>query len=272
MATPSSTCAAALPLRGHLEPRYHALSRPSALEGEATHRIASLAGVLGAHLYVVHVTCRESVEAIRRAQVEGWSVHGETCPQYLLLEDSVYDRPDFEGAAYVIAPPIRPAGHQEVLWEALVDRTLEVVATDHCPFTMEQKALGRGDFRAIPGGAAGIEHRLSLLYTHGVEGGKFDLHRFVDLVSTGPARRFGLYPRKGAIEVGSDADLALWDPTARGTISANTDHHNCDRSLYEGFEIRGAAAVVLAGGQVRYRDGQLSAETGSGRFLERRLG
>jgi dihydropyrimidinase len=256
---------------GHHEPRFHALSRPSALEGEATNRIASLAGVLGARLYVVHVTCRESVEAIRRAQAEGWAVHGETCPQYLLLEDSVYDRPDFEGATYVIAPPIRPAGHQEFLWEALVDGTLEVVATDHCPFTMEQKELGRDDFRAIPGGAAGIEHRLSLLYTHGVEGGLFDLHRFVDLVSTGPARRFGLYPRKGVIEAGSDADLVLWDPAARSTVSAATDHHHCDRSLFEGFETRGAAAVVVAGGKVCSRNGQLLAESGVGRFLERRL-
>ena len=146
---------------GDTQPVYHARSRPAPLEGEATHRIATLAGILGARLYVVHVTCRESVEAIERAQAEGWRVTGETCPQYLLLDDAVYERDDFEGAAYVIAPPIRPAEHQDVLWRALVDGTLEIVATDHCPFTMEQKELGRHDFRRIPGGAAGIEHRLA---------------------------------------------------------------------------------------------------------------
>ena len=257
---------------GHTEPVYHARSRPAALEGEATHRAATLAGVLGARLYVVHVTCREAVEALERARTAGFDVHGETCPQYLLLDETVYDAPGFEAAAYVIAPPIRPLGHQERLWRALAEGTLEVVASDHCPFHLAgQKDLGRDDFRLIPGGAAGIEHRLALIHTHGVVAGRFDLHRFVDLVSTAPARRFGLHPRKGTIAVGSDADLVLWDEAATAVISATTHRHRCDRSIYEGFTVRGAPAVVIAGGEIRFRDGDLRAERGSGRFLHRRL-
>ncbi len=254
---------------GHTEPRFHAESRPSWLEGEATHRAATLAGTTGAALYVVHVTCRESLVAIEQARVAGWEVRGETCPQYLLLDDRVYETDDFEGAAYVIAPPIRPVGHQDALWQAIVAGTLEVVATDHCPFTMAQKELGRDDFRKIPGGAAGVEHRLALLHSQGVVTGRIDRRRFVDLVSTRPAQIFGLYPRKGAVQVGSDADLVLWDPAATATISAATHHHRTDRSLYEGFEVTGAATTVLAGGRVAFADGELRAEPGAGTFLER---
>ena len=260
-----------LAAEGKLEPKYHAISRPPALEGEATNRIAVLAATVGATLYVVHVTCRQSLAALAAARRNGWAVSGETCPQYLLLDDSVYDRPDFEGAAYVIAPPLRPRDHQAALWEALANGDLEIVATDHCPFTMAQKRLGERDFRAIPGGAAGVEHRLALLYTHGVGEGRIDLHRFVDLVSTRPAKRFGLYPRKGEIAPGSDADLVLWDPEATATISAATHHQRCDRTPFEGFSVRGLPAKVIAGGEVRFTDGELRVERGAGRFLERRL-
>jgi len=256
---------------GKTEPRYHPLSRPPELEGEATQRVARLAGAAGARLYVVHVTCREAVEALAAAQAQGWDVHGETCPQYLLLEDSVYDQPDFEGASFVIAPPIRPAGHQDVLWKALDAGVLEVVATDHCPFTMDQKRLGRDDFRLIPGGAGGIQHRLALLYTFGVGAGRVELEQFVDLISTGPAKRFGLYPRKGSLNVGSDADLVVWDPSATATISAQTDRHRCDRSIYEGLEVRGLPSTVIANGRIRFAAGELRAERGCGRFLRRRL-
>ncbi len=257
---------------GKSEPRYHALSRPSELEGEATARAVALAHWTGAALYVFHVTCREALGAIAAARAAGRRVFGETCPHYLLLDDSVYDRPDFEGAAYVCAPPIRPRGHQQDLWGALRENVLQVVSTDHCPFHQEgQKELGRDDFRRIPGGVAGIEHRLALLHAHGVGGGHFDLRRFVDLVSTRPARLFGLYPRKGAIRPGSDADLVVWDPEATGTISAASHHHRCDRSIYEGFEVRGLPSIVIANGHVRYRDGDLRVERGSGRFLSRRL-
>jgi dihydropyrimidinase len=256
---------------GHLGPDAHPLSRPSQLEGEATHRASVLAGTLGADLYVVHVTCREATAAVAEAQRLGWPVHGETCPQYLVLDDSEYLRPDFEAAAFVIAPPLRPRQHQEALWRALADGVLESVGSDHCPFTMEQKALGRHDFRRIPGGAAGIEHRLTVLYTAGVGSGRIDLRRFVDLVSTRPAKLFGLYPRKGEIAVGSDADVVVWDPGASGTISAATHHQRCDRSIYEGFALHGLPSHVVAGGVVRYRDGDLRVERGTGRFLARAL-
>ncbi len=256
---------------GRTEPKYHARSRPSQLEGEATGRASCLAGAVGARLYVVHVTCRESIAAIAEAQRRGWSVYGETCPQYLLLDDSVYNKSDFEGATYVIAPPIRPRGHQEALWAALEEGTLQTLGTDHCPFNMAgQKELGRDDFRMIPGGAPGIEHRLALLYTHGVVAGRIDLNRFVDLVSTRPAQLFGLYPRKGSITVGADADLVVWDPAATSTISARTHYHRCDRSIYEGFEVRGSATSVIAAGRLCFRDGDLRVERGAGRFLERR--
>jgi len=258
---------------GKTAPRFHALSRPSSLEGEATRRVSTLAGVAGARLYVVHVTCQEAAEAVRAAQEQGWNVHGETCPQYLLLEDSVYDKPDFEGAAYVIAPPIRPAGHQEILWQALVDGTLASVGTDHCPFNLVgQKDLGRDDFRLIPGGAAGIEHRLALLHTHGVLTGRFDIHRFVDLVSTHPAKLFDLYPRKGSLEIGADADLVLWDPTATQTISAKTHRHRCDRSIYEGFETVGTTRSAILSGERVWDSRGPRPNPRAGRFLSRNRG
>lgn len=256
--------------QGKIEPIYHARSRPPEMEGKANVRIAEMAAQAGANVYVVHVTCSQAVEAIAAAQGRGQKLWAETCPQYLLLDESVYELPDFAGATYVIAPPIRTKGHQEVLWKALENGTLQAVGTDHCPFNFKgQKELGRNDFRLIPGGGAGIENRLALLYTEGVGQGRFDIHRFVELVSTGPAKIFGLYPRKGAIQVGADADLVLWDPTATATISAATHHHRCDRSIYEGFEVTGTAATVIAGGEIRYHDDSLRVERGAGRFLKR---
>lgn len=255
---------------GKIEPVYHARSRPPEAEGEANVRIAEMAGQAGANLYVVHVTCRQAVEAIAAAQKTGTKIWAETCPQYLLLDESVYELPDFEGATYVIAPPIRAEEHQEVLWKALAKGTLQAVGTDHCPFNFHgQKELGREDFRLIPGGAAGVENRLALLFTYGVGEGKIDLNEFVGLVSTNPAKIFGLYPRKGAIRVGADADLVLWDPTASATISAATHHHRCDRSIYEGFEVTGQPVTVIANGEIRYHDGDLRVERGDGRFLRR---
>ena len=256
---------------GKTAPKYHPVSRPSRLEGAATALAASLAGTAGVPLYVVHVTCEESVAAIRAARAAGANVIGETCPQYLLLDDSVYDAPGFEAAAAVLSPPIRPKVHQAALWEALLDGTLQVVATDHCPFNLcGQKELGRDDFRKIPNGAAGIEHRLSLLYTYGVLEGRMSLPEFVDLTSTRAAKIFGLYPQKGSLEPGADADVVVWDPAATGTISAATHHHRCDRNLFEGFHVRGAPSLVIAGGLVVSRDGELRAQRGAGRFLARR--
>lgn len=255
---------------GELGPRSHALSRPPETEAEATGRIALLAALTGAPVYVVHVTCAEAAGAVAAARARGWPVSGETCPHYLLLDDSVYDRPWPESAAGVVSPPLRPRGHREALWRALAEGVLEVVATDHCPFTRAQKEAGRNDFRKIPGGAPGIEHRLALLHTHGVLTGRITMERFVDLVSTAPAKRFGLWPRKGAIEVGSDADLVLWDPAATATIAAATHRHRTDLSLFEGFEVTGRAAIVVGAGEVRYREGEILAPPGSGRFLPRR--
>jgi len=257
---------------GRSAPKYHAQSRPTPVEGEATARAIMLARMTGEPLYVVHVTCRESLAAIAEARARGQQVFGETCPQYLLLDDSVYDKPDFEGAAYVMSPPIRPQGHQEPLWGALRSGILQVLATDHCPFNQHgQKDVGKDDFRSIPNGAAGIEHRLALIYTYGVLAGRLDLHEFVDLTSTRAAKIFGLYPQKGSITVGADADLVVWDPAASSVISAKTHRHRCDRNIFEGFEIKGAASTVVANGRVQYHDGNLDVERGAGRYLKRSL-
>ncbi len=256
---------------GKMTPRYHALSRPSPVEGEATNRVLMLAELTGATVYIVHMTCREAVDALARARMRGQRAFGETCPQYLLLDDSVYDKPDFEGAAYVMSPPIRPRGHQEPLWAALKSGVLQVVGTDHCPFNqVGQKDIGRDDFRIIPNGAAGIENRLALLYTYGVREGRLDLNQFVDLTSTRAAKIFGLYPRKGSVTVGADADLVVWDPSATGTISAKTHHHRVDRNIYEGFHVEGLPSHVLVGGKMAYRKGSLDAERGAGRFMTRK--
>jgi dihydropyrimidinase len=204
--------------------------------------------------------------------MEGARVYGETCTQYLLLDDSVYDKPEFEGAAYVMSPPIRPKGHQEILWNALQSGVLQTVATDHCPFNLHgQKDMGKDDFRKIPNGAAGIENRLSLLWTHGVSTGRLSRCEFVDLTSTQAAKIFGLYPRKGAIAVGSDADIVVWDPDATSTISASSHRHRCDRSIFEGFEVKGSPSHVICNGRVQFANGDLKVERGAGRFLERKV-
>jgi len=257
---------------GSLGPKAHPRSRPPELEGEATSRMTILAGLTGASVYIVHVTCQQAVEALAKAQESGQEIYGETCPQYLLLDESVYEKLDFEAASYVIAPPLRSVEHQDALWEALRTGALQVVGTDHCPFNLEgQKELGRSDFRQIPGGAAGVEHRLALLYSYGVTPGRIKLQQFVDLVSTRPAQLFGLYPRKGSISLGADADLVLWDPEATGTISAATHHHHCDRSIFEGFSVTGLPSTVIATGRVQYRDGDLRVERSAGRYLARSL-
>lgn len=257
--------------QGLTAPKYHALSRPPEVEGEATARAITMARLLDEPLYVVHVTCRQAVEAIERARMEGATVWGETCTQYLLLDDSVYEKPGFEGAAYVMSPPIRPKGHQEVLWNALAAGVLHTVATDHCPFRQEgQKDMGKDDFRKIPNGAAGIENRLSLLWTHGVNTGRLTRQQFVDLTSTRAAKIFGLYPRKGSLRVGADADVVVFDPEATATISARTHRHRCDRSIFEGFEVKGLPAYVVCNGRVQFAEGDLRVERGAGRFLERR--
>lgn len=256
--------------RGRVEPRYHPLSRPPAVEGEATTRALMIAKETGATAYIVHMTCGEAVGALARARQAGQVCYGETCPQYLLLDDSVYTKPGFDGAAYVMSPPIRPKGHQEVLWSALRSGILQTVGTDHITFSREQKLMGENDFRMIPNGAGGIQDRLSLLWNFGVRPGQLDVHQFVDLVSTRAARIFGLYPRKGSLTVGADADLVVWDPAGTRTISARTHFHRNDESIYEGIQVTGVPSTVITGGRIRYRNGDLRVERGAGRFLSRK--
>ncbi|WP_437731499.1 dihydropyrimidinase [Sorangium sp. So ce1335] len=258
---------------GKTHPRYHAQSRPSPIEGEATGRAIMLARMLGEPIYIVHLTCKEALAAVAEARGRGQVVMAETCPQYLLLDDSVYEKPGFEGAAYVMSPPIRPKGHQDALWAALASGLIQTVATDHCPFNqVGQKDMGKDDFSRIPNGAAGIENRLALLWTYGVLEGRIDVHRFVDLFATQPAKIFGLYPRKGSIVPGGDADLVVFDPKGTSTISAKTHHHRCDRSIFEGFEVKGKPTSVIVNGRVQLADGKLDVERGAGRYLPRRLG
>jgi dihydropyrimidinase len=251
-------------------PEFHPLSRPSAVEGEATGRALTMARMNRATAYIVHMTCKEAVQALERAKLDGQHCYGETCPQYLLLDDTVFDKPDFEGSAYVMSPPIRPphAGHHAALWNGLQNRMLDSVGTDHCPFTHEQKKIGLEDFTMIPNGAAGIEDRLLLLYTHGVRSGRLDLCRMVELGSTAPARIFGL-SRKGAVAVGMDADLVVLDPKGKGVRGAKTHHSRADRSVFEGFEVQGRIATTVAHGQIVWDGNKLTTTRGAGRFVPR---
>lgn len=257
---------------GKTEPKYHEKSRPSWLEGEATNRAITLAKLTEQPLYIVHMTAREALDALYRARQEGQVVYGETCPQYLLLDDSVYSKPDFEGAAYVMSPPIRPRkdGHQDRLWAGVASGQIQTIATDHCPFPMEAKRAGIDNFMKIPNGAAGIENRLSLIYTYGVATGRITLERFVDACCTQPAKLFRMYPQKGTIAVGSDADITLYDPSLSGVISAETHHQRVDRNIFEGFELKGAVTHTIARGVIRYAHGELSVEEGSGRYISRK--
>lgn len=259
--------------KGNLGPEYHPVSRPSSVEGEATNRALMMARLNGATAYIVHMTCRESVEALVRAKLEGQHCYGETCPQYLLLDDTVFTKPNFEGSSYVMSPPIRPAhmGHHDALWRGLSNGLLDSVGTDHCPFLFEQKRMGKDNFTMIPNGAAGVEDRLQLMYTYGVCEGRFDVQRMVQLGSTNPARIFGLYPRKGTVAVGADADLVIYDPTTTGTRSAKTHFSKCDRSIFEGFKVKGQPTTVISNGKVVFTGGKLNVERGAGRFVSRKV-
>ena len=255
---------------GKTEPVWHARTRPPETEGEATNRAIQLARVAGAPLYVVHVSCKEAIEPIAIAREKGWDIWGETCPQYLFIDDSYLDQPDFEGGKYIYTPPPRPKENQEHLWKALGADVLSVVSTDHCPFNWpEQKGLGKDDFSKIPNGGPGIENRLHLLHEFGVRTGRFTMNRLVELTSTNVARHFGLYPRKGTIAPGSDADIVVWDPEKKLTISAATHHSNVNYSLYEGTEVQGAPEVVLVRGQVIVDNDELVGKPGDGQFVKR---
>jgi len=254
---------------GHSSPKYHALTRPARAEAEATHRAGALAEIAQVPVYIVHLSAAEALEEVERARQRGVEIHAETCPQYLFLSEENYDEPGFAGAKYVMSPPLRARAQQEALWQGLANRTLETVATDHCPFCLREKALGREDFSRIPNGAPGIETRLSLLWDGGVGSGRITMNRFVELTSTAPAKIFGLYPKKGAIAVGSDADLVLWDPEKRVTLSAATHHMRVDYNPYEGRQVQGAPATVLSRGRVIVENGGFVGAVGAGRYLKR---
>jgi dihydropyrimidinase len=255
---------------GKTEPRYHAQTRPPETEGEATNRAIQLAHLAGASLYVVHVSCKEAIDPIALARERGWAIWGETCTQYLFVDETFLDRPDFEGAKYVYTPPPRAKANQEHLWAALRSDVLSVVSTDHCPFNWAtQKTLGRDDFSKIPNGGPGIENRLHMLHHFGVREGRISLNRMVELTATNPAKMFGLYPRKGTIAVGCDADIVVFDPNKRHTISAATHHSRIDYNLYEGTEVVGAPEVVLVRGTVVVENDELQVAPGHGRFVKR---
>ena len=257
--------------KGIRSPAGHPLSRPPAVEAEAANRAIRLAEVIGVPLYIVHNSARQSVEAIARARGEGQRVFGEVLAGHLLIDDSVYLDPDFtRAAAHVMSPPFRPKEHQEFLWKALQAGHLQTTATDHCCFCAPQKAAGRDDFTKIPNGCAGIEDRMSLLWHYGVETGRLTPSEFVQVTSTNAARIFNLYPRKGAVEVGSDADLVVWDANASRTISAKTHHQNVDFNIFEGRTVKGIANTTIAAGKVVWSDGALRAERGAGSYLARK--
>ena len=255
---------------GKKAPKYHALTRPTTAEAEATGRAIALAEMAGAPVYIVHLSCNEALEKVREARDRGLRTYAETCPQYLYLSlENMYE-PGFEGAKYVFTPPLREKWHQEKLWQGLAQDDLQVVSTDHCPFCFkEQKELGKDDFTKIPNGGPGIEHRLSLVYSGGVNGGRFSPNRFVQLVSTAPAKLFGLYPRKGTVAVGSDADLVVFDPNEEQTISVKTHHMRVDYSMFEGIRVKGVPKIVLSRGRTIIENGKFTGKPGSGEFIKR---
>lgn len=254
---------------GHRSPKYHALTRPEAVEREAIHRAVSLAEIAGAPLYVVHVSSGEGLGVIREARSRGLQIYGETCPQYLLLDASRYDTDDFSAAKYVMSPPLRAPENQAQLWAGLRDGDLATVGSDHCSFNLAgQKELGRDDFSRIPNGGPGVENRFGLLYTYGVVGGRCDIHQFVAITSTNAAKLFGLYPRKGLIAPGSDADIVVWDQASQSVISVSTQKQRVDYNLYEGFGQTGRARHVFLRGRQIVKDGILDHEP-SGHYLKR---
>ncbi len=256
--------------QGKTAPKYHALTRPATAEAEATGRAIALAEIADAPVYIVHLSCAEALSKVREARDRGIPAYAETCPQYLFLSIEDYDRPGFEGAKYVFTPPLREKWNQEELWRGLAQDHLQVISTDHCPFCFkEQKELGRDDFTKIPNGGPGVETRLSLVYNGGVRTGKITLNRFVELVSTAPAKMFGLFPRKGAITVGSDADVVLFDPEAEATISASTHHMRIDYSLYEGWRVRGVPRKVFSRGRLIVDGDTFLGRAGAGSFVRR---
>jgi dihydropyrimidinase len=256
--------------KGITGPEGHPLSRPPQCEGEAANRAIRIAEVLNVPLYIVHNSCRQSLEAITRARNEGQRVFGEVLAGHLLIDDSVYRHEDFEvAAAHVMSPPFRSAEHQDALWRGLQSGNLQTTATDHCCFCADQKAAGKDDFRKIPNGTGGIENRMEVLWHHGVSTGRLTMNEFVAVTSTNAAQIFNMYPRKGSISVGADADIVVWDPEATKAISAKTHFQKVDYNIFEGMTVKGCASHTLSQGKVVYADGKLDVERGAGRYVHR---
>jgi len=281
---------------GHVEPRWHPHTRPAAGEAEATERALALAEIVDLPMHVVHVSAARGLEAMRRYRQRARAVTGEVCTQHMLLTDAVYDSPGFETAKYAMAPPLRTAHDTRAMWEGLGDGCLDFVVTDHCPFTLAQKqgqrrtpefrrlpggavsapseapwSDGLPPFNQIPGGVPGVETRLPLVYHFGVNQGRLSLNQFVDVTSTAAARLFGLYPQKGTITPGADADLVLFDPNHEVTVTADVLHQNCDYTPYEGMQLKGWPRTVLSRGEVIVRNGQFVGSEGQGRYLKREI-
>ncbi|HRW63435.1 MAG TPA: dihydropyrimidinase [Bacteroidales bacterium] len=255
---------------GKTEPKYHALSRPEELEAKAVQKIINFAEEANCAIYIVHVSAKESLKIIEKAQKSGQKVKAETCPHYLLLDDSVYEG-DFKNTVkYVISPPLRKKDDQEALWKNIQNGIISTVGTDHCPFHLVQKSAGINDFRKIPNGAGGVEHRMSLLYTYGVLKQKISLNQFVDITSANAAKIFGLYPKKGEIAVGSDADLIIWNPKTENKISTEKHHSNCDLEIYEGIEIIGRPEYVISNGRIVVAKNKINLEQ-KGKFFKRTI-
>ncbi len=255
---------------GNTAPVYHALTRPPELEGEATNRAIQLARIAGAPLYVVHVSCKESVDPIAKARNAGWDVWGETCTQYFFVDQTFLERPGFEGAKYVYTPPPRDKDNQYVLWDAVRTDVLSAISTDHCAFLWDgQKTMGKDDFSKIPNGGPGLENRLQMIHEFGVRTGRISLNRMVELLATNPAKLFGLYPRKGTIAPGSDADIVVFDPQRSKVITAAGQHSRSDYNLFEGTEVTGDVDTTLVRGTVVVDGGELLVEPGFGQFVRR---
>jgi len=246
------------------------LTRPTKAEAEGVHRAIAIAEMAHSPVYIVHLSCYEALREVQAARDMGLPAFAETCPQYLFLDHSYYEQDGFEGAKYVMTPPLRDKSNQEALWNGLRGNDLQVISTDHCPFCFkEQKELGRDDFTKIPNGGPGVENRMSLIYDGGVAQKRISLNRFVELTSTAAAKIFGLFPQKGTIAVGSDADIVIFDPNREQTISAKTHHMRVDYSAYEGRRVKGVAEIVIVGGQVVVENGEFKGKAGAGRFLKR---
>src|ERR1041385_1381530 len=255
---------------GKTAPKYHALTRPARAEAEGVHRAIAIAEMAHSPVYIVHLSCYEALREVQAARDLGLPAFAETCPQYLFLDDTCYERDGFEGAKYVMTPPLRDQSNQEHLWKGLRGNDLQVISTDHCPFCFkEQKELGRDDFSKIPNGGPGVEHRMSLIYDGGVVQKRISLNRFVELTSTAAAKIFGLFPRKGTIAVGSDADIVIFNPDRAHTISAKTHHMRVDYSAYEGRKVQGVVETVLSRGNVVFENGVFKGKPGDGQFLRR---